>query len=130
MFARPREWGERDDELATLMAEIRHHIADEEGQMFAHMPEDPQQLLEPENQRSTPWGAQEITAAVDAVAREQLLLSPEGRSNASRIAATRSLPSSASPRTFRSEPRGSADRMPRPTRPVVTRPARARRRLR
>jgi hemerythrin superfamily protein len=26
-----------DDELATLMAEIRHHIADEEGQMFAHM---------------------------------------------------------------------------------------------
>ena len=28
-----------DDELATLMAEIRHHIADEEGQMFAHMRE-------------------------------------------------------------------------------------------
>ena len=26
-----------DDELATLMAEIRHHIADEEGQMFTHM---------------------------------------------------------------------------------------------
>jgi len=26
-----------DDELVTLMAEIRHHIADEEGQMFAHM---------------------------------------------------------------------------------------------
>jgi hemerythrin superfamily protein len=26
-----------DDELATLMGEIRHHIADEEGQMFAHM---------------------------------------------------------------------------------------------
>jgi iron-sulfur cluster repair protein YtfE (RIC family) len=26
-----------DDELATLMSEIRHHIADEEGQMFAHM---------------------------------------------------------------------------------------------
>src|SRR5947199_7556734 len=25
------------DELATLMAEIRHHIEDEEGQMFAHM---------------------------------------------------------------------------------------------
>src|SRR5918911_960072 len=24
-----------DDELATLMEEIRHHIADEEGQMFA-----------------------------------------------------------------------------------------------
>ncbi len=26
-----------DDELATLMGEIRHHIEDEEGQMFAHM---------------------------------------------------------------------------------------------
>src|SRR3954464_16076969 len=26
-----------DHELATLMAEIRHHIADEEGQMFASM---------------------------------------------------------------------------------------------
>jgi hemerythrin-like domain-containing protein len=26
-----------DDELSTLMAEIRHHIEDEEGQMFAHM---------------------------------------------------------------------------------------------
>jgi hemerythrin superfamily protein len=26
-----------DGELATLMAEIRHHIEDEEGQMFAHM---------------------------------------------------------------------------------------------
>src|SRR4051794_19171697 len=26
-----------DDELATLMSEIRHHIQDEEGQMFAHM---------------------------------------------------------------------------------------------
>ena len=26
-----------DDELATLMAEIRHHIADEEGEMFAHL---------------------------------------------------------------------------------------------
>ncbi len=26
-----------DDELATLMEEIRHHIDDEEGQMFAHM---------------------------------------------------------------------------------------------
>jgi hemerythrin superfamily protein len=26
-----------DDELATLMREIRHHISDEEGQMFAHM---------------------------------------------------------------------------------------------
>jgi hemerythrin superfamily protein len=28
-----------DDELATLMEEIRHHIEDEEGQMFAHMRE-------------------------------------------------------------------------------------------
>ena len=28
-----------DDELATLIAEIRHHIADEEGEMFAHMRE-------------------------------------------------------------------------------------------
>jgi hemerythrin superfamily protein len=28
-----------DDELATLMAEIRHHIEDEEGQMFAQMRE-------------------------------------------------------------------------------------------
>jgi hemerythrin-like domain-containing protein len=26
-----------DDELATLMAEIRQHIAEEEGEMFAHM---------------------------------------------------------------------------------------------
>jgi len=26
-----------DDELATLMAEIRHHIEDEEGEMFTHM---------------------------------------------------------------------------------------------
>ena len=26
-----------DDELATLIKEIRHHIEDEEGQMFAHM---------------------------------------------------------------------------------------------
>ena len=26
-----------DDELATLMEEIRHHISDEEGEMFAHM---------------------------------------------------------------------------------------------
>jgi hemerythrin-like domain-containing protein len=26
-----------DDELATLMDEIRHHISDEEGEMFAHM---------------------------------------------------------------------------------------------
>jgi hemerythrin superfamily protein len=28
-----------DDELATLMAEIRHHIEDEEGEMFTHMRE-------------------------------------------------------------------------------------------
>ena len=28
-----------DDELATLIGEIRHHIEDEEGQMFAHMRE-------------------------------------------------------------------------------------------
>src|SRR5215217_5322721 len=26
-----------DDELATLMVEIRHHIADEEGEIFVHM---------------------------------------------------------------------------------------------
>jgi hemerythrin superfamily protein len=26
-----------DDEMATLMGEIRHHIEDEEGEMFAHM---------------------------------------------------------------------------------------------
>jgi hemerythrin superfamily protein len=26
-----------DDELATVMREIRHHIEDEEGEMFAHM---------------------------------------------------------------------------------------------
>jgi hemerythrin-like domain-containing protein len=26
-----------DDELSTLMGEIRHHIEDEEGQMFTHM---------------------------------------------------------------------------------------------
>jgi hemerythrin superfamily protein len=28
-----------DDEVATLMEEIRHHISDEEGQMFKHMRE-------------------------------------------------------------------------------------------
>lgn len=28
-----------DDELATLMQEIRHHIEDEEGEMFVHMRE-------------------------------------------------------------------------------------------
>jgi hypothetical protein len=32
-----------DDELATLMAEIRHHIEDEEGEMFAHM----RQVMDP-----------------------------------------------------------------------------------
>ena len=30
---------EFDNELATLMREIRHHIEDEEGEMFAHMRE-------------------------------------------------------------------------------------------
>ena len=35
-----------DDELATLMKEIRHHIEDEEGEMFKHMREamDPDEL--------------------------------------------------------------------------------------
>src|SRR3954453_2280124 len=28
-----------EDELSTLMSEIRHHIEDEEGDMFAHMRE-------------------------------------------------------------------------------------------
>ena len=32
-----------DDELATLMEEIRHHIEDEEGEMFAHM----RQVMDP-----------------------------------------------------------------------------------
>jgi hemerythrin-like domain-containing protein len=32
-----------DDELATLMEEIRHHIEDEEGEMFVHM----RQTLDP-----------------------------------------------------------------------------------
>lgn len=36
-----------DDELATLMAEIRHHISDEEGEMFAHM----RQVMDPEELR-------------------------------------------------------------------------------
>jgi hypothetical protein len=36
-----------DDELATLMEEIRHHIKDEEGQMFAHM----RQVIDPEELR-------------------------------------------------------------------------------
>jgi hemerythrin superfamily protein len=36
-----------DEELSTLMAEIRHHIADEEGQMFAHM----RQTIDPDELR-------------------------------------------------------------------------------
>jgi hemerythrin superfamily protein len=37
-----------DDELATLMAEIRHHIEDEEGQMFVHM----RQVIDPDELRT------------------------------------------------------------------------------
>jgi hemerythrin superfamily protein len=37
-----------DDELATLMREIRHHIEDEEGQMFAHM----RQVVDPDELRT------------------------------------------------------------------------------
>ena len=37
-----------DDELAQLMAEIRHHIEDEEGQMFAHM----RQVIDADDLRS------------------------------------------------------------------------------
>jgi hemerythrin superfamily protein len=37
-----------DDELATLMKEIRHHIEDEEGEMFAHM----RQVIDEEELRS------------------------------------------------------------------------------
>src|SRR3954468_4169140 len=37
-----------DDELATLMREIRHHIEDEEGEMFAHM----RQVIDQEELRS------------------------------------------------------------------------------
>jgi hemerythrin superfamily protein len=37
-----------DDELAELMREIRHHIEDEEGQMFAHM----RQRLDPDELRT------------------------------------------------------------------------------
>jgi hemerythrin superfamily protein len=44
-----------DDELATLMAEIRHHIEDEEGQMFAHM----RQVIDADDLRS-------LGAAVEA----------------------------------------------------------------
>src|SRR4051794_2642897 len=37
-----------DDELATLMGEIRHHIEDEEGEMFAQM----RQVMDPEELRT------------------------------------------------------------------------------
>src|SRR5205085_2323017 len=37
-----------DDELATLIGEIRHHIEDEEGEMFAHM----RQAMDPEELRT------------------------------------------------------------------------------
>jgi len=37
-----------DDELATLMGEIRHHIVEEEGQMFAHM----RQVIDPDELRT------------------------------------------------------------------------------
>jgi hemerythrin superfamily protein len=37
-----------DDELATLMREIREHIAEEEGQMFAHM----RQVIDPDELRT------------------------------------------------------------------------------
>jgi hemerythrin-like domain-containing protein len=36
-----------DDELGTLMREIRHHIEDEEGEMFAHM----RKVIEPDELR-------------------------------------------------------------------------------
>ena len=36
-----------DDELAELMSEIRHHIEDEEGEMFAHM----RQVVDPDDLR-------------------------------------------------------------------------------
>jgi len=38
---------EFDDQLATLMREIREHIAEEEGQMFAHM----RQVIDPDDLR-------------------------------------------------------------------------------
>jgi hemerythrin-like domain-containing protein len=37
-----------DDELATLMEEIRHHVEEEEGRMFEHM----RQVLEPDDLRA------------------------------------------------------------------------------
>ncbi len=37
-----------DDELAQLMKEIRHHIEDEEGEMFAHMRE----VMDPDDLRT------------------------------------------------------------------------------
>src|SRR4051794_24398156 len=43
-----------DDELATLMAEIREHIAEEEGQMFVHM----RQVLDPEDLRKLGAGVE------------------------------------------------------------------------
>jgi hypothetical protein len=36
-----------DDELATLMGEIRHHISDEESEMFTHM----RQVIDPDELR-------------------------------------------------------------------------------
>jgi Hemerythrin HHE cation binding domain len=44
-----------DEELAELMREIRHHIEDEEGEMFAHM----RQAIDPEELR-------ELSARVEA----------------------------------------------------------------
>jgi hypothetical protein len=37
-----------DGELSTLMTKIRHHIEDEEGQMFAHM----RQVIDPDELRT------------------------------------------------------------------------------
>jgi len=37
-----------DDELSTLMEEIRHHIEDEEGEMFAHM----RRVIDPDELRT------------------------------------------------------------------------------
>jgi hemerythrin superfamily protein len=37
-----------DEQLSKLMQEIRHHISDEEGQMFAHM----RQVIDPEELRN------------------------------------------------------------------------------
>jgi hemerythrin superfamily protein len=43
-----------DEELVTLMAEIRHHIAEEEGQMFAHM----RQLIDADDLRKLGAGVE------------------------------------------------------------------------